>query len=44
MGQFTSAKTDEVNRAKFASIERTLNTVNIRLADMNRLNIDVNPD
>lgn len=41
MGQFTSAKTDEVNRAMFASIGRTLNTVGTRLDDMDRLGIDV---
>lgn len=38
---FTSAKTAEVNRAQFAAIGRTLNTLDSRLADMDRLGIDV---
>lgn len=41
MAQFTSAKTNDVNRAMFAAIGRTLNTVDTRLADMDRLGIDV---
>ena len=41
IGDFTSAKSMEVNRAQFAAIGRTLNTVEQRLQDMNRLGIDV---
>ncbi|RZF64030.1 amidohydrolase [Sphingomonas populi] len=41
INDFTSAKTSEVNRAQFATIGRTLNTVDTRLADMDRLGIDV---
>ncbi len=38
---FTNAKTAEVNKAQFAKIGRTLNTIDTRLADMDRLGIDV---
>ena len=41
INDFTSAKTSEVNRAQFAAIGRTLNTVDTRLQDMDRLGIDV---
>jgi aminocarboxymuconate-semialdehyde decarboxylase len=41
INDFTSAKTSEVNRAQFAAIGRTLNTLDQRLADMDRLGIDV---
>jgi len=41
INDFTSAKTMEVNRAQFAAIGRTLNTLDTRLADMDRLGIDV---
>lgn len=41
IGDFTSAKTAEVNHAQFATIGRTLNTLDQRLADMDRLGIDV---
>lgn len=41
INDFTSAKTSEVNRAQFAAIGRTLNTIDTRLADMDRLGIDV---
>jgi len=41
INDFTSAKTSEVNRAQFASMGRTLNTLDTRLADMDRLGIDV---
>jgi aminocarboxymuconate-semialdehyde decarboxylase len=41
INDFTSAKTMEVNRAQFASIGRTLNTLDQRIADMDRLGIDV---
>lgn len=41
INDFTSAKSTEVNRAQFAAIGRTLNTVDQRLADMDRLGIDV---
>jgi len=41
INDFTSAKTSEVNRAQFAAIGRTLNTVDQRLVDMDRLGIDV---
>jgi aminocarboxymuconate-semialdehyde decarboxylase len=41
INDFTSAKTMEVNRAQFAAIGHTLNTLDMRLADMDRLGIDV---
>ena len=41
INDFTSAKSIEVNRAQFAAIGRTLNTLDTRLADMDRLGIDV---
>ena len=41
IGDFTSEKTMAVNRAQFAAIGRTLNTVEQRLQDMDRLGIDV---
>lgn len=41
INDFTSPKTMEVNRAQFAAIGRTLNTVDQRLADMDRLGIDI---
>ena len=41
INDFTSPKTTEVNRAQFAAIGRTLNTLDTRLADMDRLGIDV---
>ncbi|MBO9580427.1 MAG: amidohydrolase [Sphingobium sp.] len=41
INDFTSAKSSEVNRAQFAAIGRTLNTLDTRLADMDRLGIDV---
>ncbi|MCW2349514.1 amidohydrolase family protein [Sphingobium sp. B12D2B] len=41
INDFTSAKTSEVNRAQFATMGRTLNTLDQRLADMDRLGIDV---
>ena len=41
INDFTSARTSEVNRAQFAAIGRTLNTLDTRLVDMNRLGIDV---
>ena len=41
IGDFTSPKSVEVNRAQFATIGRTLNTVEQRLRDMDRLGIDV---
>ncbi len=41
INDFTSPKTSEVNRAQFAQIGRTLNTIDQRLADMDRLGIDV---
>lgn len=41
INDFTSARTNEVNRAMFASMGRTLNTIDTRLADMDRLGIDV---
>ena len=41
INDFTSAKTSEVNRAQFAQIGRTLNTIDTRLADMDKLGIDV---
>jgi aminocarboxymuconate-semialdehyde decarboxylase len=41
IGDFTSPRTMEVNRAQFAAIGRTLNSVEQRLQDMDRLGIDV---
>ena len=41
INDFTSPKTMEVNRAQFAAIGRTLNTLDTRLADMDRLGIVV---
>lgn len=41
INDFTSPKTMEVNRAQFAAIGRTLNGIEQRLADMDRLGIDV---
>ena len=41
INDFTSPKSIEVNRAQFAAIGRTLNTLDTRLADMDRLGIDV---
>ena len=41
INDFTSAKTAEVNRAQFAQLGRTLNTLDTRLADMDRLGIYV---
>lgn len=41
ISDFTSPKTMEVNRAQFATIGRTLNSVEQRLQDMDRLGIDV---
>lgn len=41
INDFTSAKTAEVNRAQFAAIGRTLNGLEQRLADMDRLGIDI---
>lgn len=41
INDFTSAKTSEVNRAMFGQMGRTLNTIDTRLADMDRLGIDV---
>ena len=41
INDFTSAKTMEVNRAQFGAIGRTLNTLDTRLADMDRLGVDV---
>lgn len=41
INDFTSPRTMEVNRAQFAAIGRTLNTLDTRLADMDRLGIDV---
>ena len=41
INDFTSAKSSEVNRAQFATMGRTLNTVDTRLQDMDRLGIDV---
>ena len=41
INDFTSPKTMEVNRAQFAAIGRTLNTLDTRLTDMDRLGIDV---
>jgi len=41
INDFTSPKTVEVNRAQFAAIGRTLNSIDQRLSDMDRLGIDV---
>ena len=41
INDFTSAKTSEVNRAQFAAIGPRLNGIADRLADMDRLGIDV---
>jgi aminocarboxymuconate-semialdehyde decarboxylase len=41
INDFTSPKTMEVNRAQFTAIGRTLNTLDTRLSDMDRLGIDV---
>jgi aminocarboxymuconate-semialdehyde decarboxylase len=41
INDFTSAKTSEVNRAQFAALGPKLNGVTERLADMDRLGIDV---
>lgn len=41
INDFTSAKSVEVNRAQFATIGRTLNSIEQRLEDMDRLGIDV---
>jgi aminocarboxymuconate-semialdehyde decarboxylase len=41
INDFTSPKTMEVNRAQFAAIGKTLNSVEQRLADMDRIGIDV---
>ena len=41
INDFTSAKSSEVNRAQFAQMGRTLNTLDQRLVDMDRLGIDV---
>ncbi len=41
INDFTSAKTSEVNRAQFAQIGPVLNGLDRRLADMDRLGIDV---
>ena len=41
INDFTNGKTDEVNRTQFAAIGRTLVTLDTRLADMDRLGIDV---
>ena len=41
INDFTSARTTEVNRAQFAAMGRTLNTLDTRLSDMDRLGIDV---
>ena len=41
INDFTSPKTTQVNQAQFAAIGRTLNTVDQRLTDMDRLGIDV---
>jgi aminocarboxymuconate-semialdehyde decarboxylase len=41
ISDFTSMKTMEVNRAQFAAIGQALNTVELRLLDMDRLGIDV---
>jgi aminocarboxymuconate-semialdehyde decarboxylase len=41
INDFTSPSTTAVNRAQFATMGRTLNTLDTRLADMDRLGIDV---
>ena len=41
INDFTSAKSSEVNRAQFGQMGRTLNTLDQRLVDMDRLGIDV---
>lgn len=41
INDFTSPKTVEVNRAQFAAIGRTLNSIDQRLSDMDLLGIDV---
>ncbi len=41
INDFTSPRTMEVNRGQFAAIGRTLNTVDQRLQDMDRLGIDI---
>jgi aminocarboxymuconate-semialdehyde decarboxylase len=41
INDFTSAKSSEVNRAQFMAMGRTLNTLDQRLDDMDRLGIDV---
>jgi aminocarboxymuconate-semialdehyde decarboxylase len=41
VGESTSARTGEVSRAQFATVGRTLNSVAQRLADMDRLGVDV---
>ncbi|MDO6415321.1 amidohydrolase family protein [Sphingomonas sp. BIUV-7] len=41
INDFASARTLEVNRTQFEAIGRTLNTIDTRLADMDRLGIDV---
>jgi len=41
INDFTSAKSTEVNRAQFMAIGRTLNTIEQRLEDMDRLGVDV---
>jgi aminocarboxymuconate-semialdehyde decarboxylase len=41
INDFTSPKTMEINRSQFAAIGRTLNTLDTRLQDMDRLGIDV---
>ncbi len=41
INDFTSAKTAEVNRAQFAQLGPKLNGLEVRLADMDRLGIDV---
>jgi aminocarboxymuconate-semialdehyde decarboxylase len=41
INDFTSTKSSEVNRAQFMAIGRTLNTLDQRLEDMDRLGIDV---
>lgn len=41
INDFTSARTSQVNREMFGAMGRTLNTVDTRLQDMDRLGIDV---
>lgn len=41
INDFTSARTSEVNRAQFAQIGPKLNGLELRIADMDRLGIDV---